>query len=445
MYKKIERNQNMENSEIIVGLDIGTTKIAVIVGKMDKNGIIEILGSGKAESTGVMRGQVANIDKTITSIKAAIDAAERESGVEIGSVVVGIAGQHIKSIQHHGSILRANTEDEITMQDIELLKNNMYKLVMKAGEQIINVIPQEFIIDRETGIREPIGMAGVDLGANFHIITGNESAIKNIVRCVQKAGLIMEDLILEPLASSEAVLSDEEKEAGVALVDIGGGTSDIAIFQDNIIRHTSVIPLGGNTITEDVKEGCTIIKVQAEALKVKYGSCLAEQNRDDEIVSIPGLKGRQPKEISLRNLAHIIQARMEEIVAQIDYEIQQSGYKKKLIAGIVLTGGGAQLKHLKELVEFTTGMECRIGVPSERISPDTNKDILNPSYSTGVGLVIEGFNRLQYRENEPETEKVEDQPKQKSEKAKSKKVPRDLGSSGFSTLLKDIFSPGNIE
>ncbi len=443
MYKKIERKEQMENSEIIVGLDIGTTKIAVIVGKMDKNGNIEILGSGKAESTGVMRGQVANIDKTITSIKAAIDMAERESGVEIGSVVVGIAGQHIKSIQHHGSILRANTDEEITMQDIEQLKNNMYKLVMKAGEQIINVIPQEFIIDRETGIREPIGMAGVDLGANFHIITGNESAIKNIVRCVQKAGLIMEDLILEPLASSEAVLSEEEKEAGVALVDIGGGTSDIAIFQDNIIRHTAVIPLGGNTITEDVKEGCTIIKVQAEALKVKYGSCLAEQNRDDEIVSIPGLKGRQPKEISLRNLAHIIQARMEEIVAQIDYEIEQSGYKKKLIAGIVLTGGGSQLKHLKELVEFSTGMECRIGVPSERISPETNKDLLNPSYSTGVGLVIEGFNRLQFREQEPEVEKSEEPTKQKTEKVK--KSVKDVGSSGFSSLLKDIFSPGNIQ
>ena len=435
----------MENSELIVGLDIGTTKIAVIVGRKDKSGNIEILGSGKAESTGVMRGQVANIDKTIASIKTAVEMAERESGVEIGSVIVGIAGQHIKSIQHRGNILRENTDEEISIEDIEKLRENMRKLVMKPGEQIIDVIPQEYIIDRETGITEPIGMAGVELGANFHIITGNESAIKNIVRCVVKSGLDMEGLVLEPLASSEAVLSEEEKEAGVALVDIGGGTSDIAIFQEKIIRHTAVIPLGGNTITEDVKEGCTIIKVQAEALKVKYGSCLAEQNRDDEIVSIPGLKGRPPKEISLRNLAHIIQARMEEIVEQIDYEIQNSGYKKKLIAGIVLTGGGSQMKHLKELVEFTTGMECRIGAPSEKISPDTNKELLSPTYATVIGLVIEGFNRQKYKIEEVE-EPVENQaiPEQKGKKEKPKDKPK-KASKDYTDLIKGLFFGDDVK
>ncbi|MEI6346338.1 MAG: cell division protein FtsA [Bacteroidota bacterium] len=436
----------MENSELIVGLDIGTTKIAVIVGRKDKNGNIEILGSGKAESTGVMRGQVANIEKTVTSIRTAVEMAERESGVEIGSVVVGIAGQHIKSIQHRGNVLRDNTVDEISKKDIIKLTDNMKKLVMKPGEQIIDVIPQEFIIDRETGIREPIGMAGVELGANFHIITGNESAIKNIYRCVVKAGLELEALVLEPLASSESVLSDEEKEAGVVLVDIGGGTSDIAIFQDNIIRHTAVIPLGGNTITEDVKEGCTIIKVQAEALKVKYGSCLAEQNRDDEIVSIPGLKGRPPKEISLRNLAHIIQARVEEIVEQIDYEIQNSGYKKKLIAGIVLTGGGSQLKHLKELVEFTTGMEARIGAPSEKISPETNKDLLNPSYATSIGLVIEGFNRHIPKAVEPENEFVNSTSTEaKVKKEKPKKPPRDISNTKLSDMLKGFFGGEEVK
>jgi cell division protein FtsA len=435
----------MENSELIVGLDIGTTKIAVIVGRKDKSGNIEILGSGKAESTGVMRGQVANIDKTIASIKTAVEMAERESGVEIGSVIVGIAGQHIKSIQHRGNILRENTDEEISIEDIEKLRENMRKLVMKPGEQIIDVIPQEYIIDRETGITEPIGMAGVELGANFHIITGNESAIKNIVRCVVKSGLDMEGLVLEPLASSEAVLSEEEKEAGVALVDIGGGTSDIAIFQEKIIRHTAVIPLGGNTITEDVKEGCTIIKVQAEALKVKYGSCLAEQNRDDEIVSIPGLKGRPPKEISLRNLAHIIQARMEEIVEQIDYEIQNSGYKKKLIAGIVLTGGGSQMKHLKELVEFTTGMECRIGAPSEKISPDTNKELLSPTYATVIGLVIEGFNRQKYKVEEIE-EPIENQavPEQKGKKEKQKEKPK-KASKDYTDLIKGLFFGDDVK
>jgi len=433
----------MENSEIIVGLDIGTTKIAAIVGRKDKNGNIEILGFGKAESTGVMRGQVANIEKTVTSIKMAVQEAERKSGVEIGSVIVGIAGQHIKSIQHRGSFLRSNIEEEITALDIKQLTENMYKLVVKPGEQIIDVIPQEFIIDGESGIREPIGMAGVELGANFHIITGNVSAIHNIVRCVKKAGLELEGIVLEPLASSSAVLSEEEKEAGVVLVDIGGGTSDIAIFQDNIIRHTAVIPLGGNIITEDVKEGCTIIKSQAEALKVQFGSCLAEQNRDDQIVSIQGLKGRPPKEISIRNLAHIIQARMEEIVDHIVYEIQNSGYQKKLIAGIVITGGGSQMKHLKELVEFQTGMDARIGSPSEFLSEPINAELINPIYSTGVGLIIEGFERFTNTEDEDLKPENDGNEEINTKKKKIKKT--DNSSSKLVDIFKNIFSADDIE
>jgi cell division protein FtsA len=324
-------------------------------------------------------------------------------------VNVGIAGQHIKSIQHRGNIMRNTLEDEIKQLDIDVLVENMYKLVMQPGEEIIHVIPQEYIVDKEPGIKDPIGMSGICLEANFHIITGQVAAAKNIHKCVSKAGLEVAELILEPLASSDAVLSEEEKEAGVVLVDIGGGTTDIAIFQDGIIRHTAVIPFGGNVITEDIKEGCTIIRSQAEALKIKFGSALASENKDEEIVSIPGLRGRDPKEISLRNLASIIQARMEEIVEHIYYEIKNSGYEKKLIAGIVLTGGGAQLKHVAQLTEFITGMDTRIGYPNEHLAKNVSEEIASPMFATGVGLVIKGFERLAKLENKDDgKEKVKD-------------------------------------
>ncbi len=395
----------MESSEIIVGLDIGTTKIAAIVGRKDKFGKLEILGSGKTESIGVMRGTVANIDKTVQSIRTSIEEAEAKSSVDIASVVVGIAGQHIKSMQHRGSIIRNSLDDEINQGDIDLLVDNMHKLVMQPGEEIIEVIPQEFIIDNEQGIKEPIGMAGIELGANFHIITGQTAAAKNILKCITKAGLEVSELILEPLASADAVLGQDEKEAGIALVDIGGGTTDIAIFQDGIIRHTTVIPLGGNIITEDIKEGCTIIKSQAEALKVKFGSTLADENRDEEIVSIPGLRGRAPKEISLKNLASIIQARMEEIIEHIIYEIKNSGYSNKLIGGIVLTGGGSQMRHLAQLVEYMSGMDTRIGYPNEHLSNTVSEELSSPMYATGIGLVIKGFEKLDKelrKENKPD-------------------------------------------
>jgi cell division protein FtsA len=388
----------MESYEIIVGLDIGTTKIAAIVGKKSEFGKIEILGIGRAESIGVTRGVVANIEKTVQSIKAAVEEAEQKSGVDIRVVNVGIAGQHIKSIQHRGNIMRNNLDDEISQGDVDQLVENMYKLVMQPGEEIIHVIPQEYIVDKEPGIKDPIGMAGICLEANFHIITGQVAAAKNIHKCVSKAGLEVAELILEPLASADSVLSEEEKEAGVVLVDIGGGTTDIAIFHDGIIRHTAVIPFGGNVITEDIKEGCTIIRSQAEALKIKFGSALASENRDEEIVSIPGLRGREPKEISLKNLAHIIQARMEEIVEHVYYEIKNSGFEKKLIAGIVLTGGGSQLKHVAQLTEFITGMDTRIGYPNEHLATGVPEEIASPMYATGVGLVIKGFERFQKTE-----------------------------------------------
>jgi len=382
-------------SEIIVGLDIGTTKIAAIVGKRNEHGKIEILGMGRSESLGVMRGMVANIEKTVASIKEAVEEASIKSEVEIKEVYVGIAGQHIKSMQHRGMITRSNTDYEISQADIDAITDDMYRLAMPPGEEIIHVIPQEFIVDNEQGIKEPIGMEGVRLEANCHIITGLVTAAKNIYKCVEKAGLTTKELILEPLASAEAVLTEEEKEAGVVLVDIGGGTTDIAIFQDGIIRHTAVIPFGGNVITEDIKEGCSIIRTQAEQLKVKFGSALAKQTRENEIVSIPGLRGREPKEISVKNLAHIIQARVEEIIDHVHYEIKHSGYEKKLIAGIVITGGGSQLKNISQLVEYITGMDTRIGYPNEHLGKGFD-EVKSPMYATGVGLVISGLKDAEY-------------------------------------------------
>ncbi|MEQ9187060.1 MAG: cell division protein FtsA [Cryomorphaceae bacterium] len=378
------------NEQIIVGLDIGTTKIACLVGKKNEYGKLELLGMGKAESVGVRRGVVSHITPAVEAIKKAVEKAELSSGCEISVVNVGIAGQHIKSLQHRGVITLDNLDDEIANKDIDALIEDMHKLVLPPGESIIHVLPQDFIVDNESGIKDPIGMSGIRLEANFHIITGLVTAINNIFKCVQKSELDVADLTLEPLASAEAVLSDEEREAGVVLVDIGGGTTDVAIFQDGIIRHTAVIPFGGNIITDDIKEGCTIIRKQAELLKVRFGSALASENQANDIVVIPGLSGREPKEISVKNLAHIIQARMEEIIEQVYFEIRNSGFERKLIAGIVITGGGAQLKHLPQLFEYLTGMDTRIGFPTEHLASGTDK-VGSPMYATGVGLVLKGF------------------------------------------------------
>ena len=378
-------------SEIVAGLDIGTTKIACIVGKKDENGKIEILGIGKSKSLGVSRGVVSNIEKTVQSIRDAVAEAEAKSGVEIRVVNVGIAGQHIKSHQHRGMITRDNFEDEITQADIDKLIDNMYKLVMLPGEEIIDVLPQDYIVDREQGIKDPVGMAGSHLEANFHIITGQVAAIRNIHKCVAKAGLEVDQLTLEPLASAASVLTEDEIEAGVALVDIGGGTTDIAIYQDGIISQTAVIPFGGNIITDDIKEGCTILQRHAELLKTKFGSAIPVKGQENEVVCIPGLKGREPKEISVKNLAGIINARMTEIIEHIYYEIKSTGNEKKLIAGIVVTGGGSQLKHIRQLFEYVTGMDARVGLPTEQLGKNNTENLSSPMYATGVGLVLKGL------------------------------------------------------
>lgn len=384
---------NSENpvGEIVVGLDIGTTKVCAIVGRINENEKVEVLGMAKTDSLGVMRGVVANISKTVDAIEKVIKEVTEKTGCDIKRVYVGIAGQHIKSMQHRGILMRDDYDTEIAHADVKKLIQDMHKLSMPPGDRIIHVLPQEFIVDNEQGIKDPKGMAGRRLEANFHIITGQVTAAQNINRCVEKAGLEVADLILEPLASSAAVLSQQEMDAGVALVDIGGGTTDIAIFQDGIIRHTAVIPFAGNIVTDDIREGCLIMREQAERLKVEFGSTLATENQENAVVSVPGLMGRKPKEISLKNLAHIIQARMEEIIDMVHTEIRVSGFEKKLIGGIVLTGGGAQLKHIIQLVEFVTGINARIGYPTEHLAKSMVNDVKNPMFSTGVGLIIKGF------------------------------------------------------
>lgn len=382
---------NNPHQDMVVALDIGTTKVCAIAGRKDEHGRLEILGVGKVDSEGVMRGVVSNIEKTVRAISDAIAIAERAAQTEFRVAHVGIAGQHIKSLQHRGLLTRDNLNTEISQGDIDRLVNDMFKLVLPPGDKIIHVLPQEYTVDDEQGIVDPVGMSGVRLEANFHIITGQITATQNIVKCVKRADLQVANLTLEPIASAASVLSHEEKEAGVALVDIGGGTTDITIFKDGIIRHTAVIPFGGNVITRDIKDGCNVMHHQAEKLKVKFGSALAEEVFDNRIITIPGLKGREPKEISEKNLARIIQARVEEILDYVVWEIRRSGYENKLIGGVVLTGGGSLLNHIEKLTQFHTGLDTRIGVPIEHLAHGYSEHLSSPVFSTAIGLLLKGI------------------------------------------------------
>lgn len=419
----------MENEKIVVGLDIGTTKICAIVGRKNEYGKLEVLGLGKAESEGVIKGIVTNIDKTVFAIEKAVREASDMSGIDIALVNVGIAGQHIRSSIHHGSITRNSQDDEISIEDVNRLTEDMYRIVIPPGSEIIHVMPQDYIVDYEEGIKDPVGMSGVKLEADFHIITAQTSAINNINKCVRRGGLEIEDLILEPLASSLAVLSEEEKEAGVCLIDIGGGTTDIAVFYDNIIRHTAVIPFGGNILTTDIQHGLQVMAKQAEQLKTRFGKAIAEEASPNEIVSIPGIRNRTAKEISVKNLSSIIQARMEEIIEMAHTEIINSGYENRLAGGIVITGGGSQLSCLKQLVEYMTGMDTRIGYPNEHLGKSKMEAVKSPMYATAVGLVLSGFRSLDERE-----ERYKEAKEQKNVKTK-KTVKGNPTSDFFSNIL----------
>ena len=390
---------------IIVGLDIGTTKIAAIAGRKNEYGKLEILGFGRANSNGVKHGQVLNIDETIKAIRMALDNCYASNpNLEITEVYVGIAGHHIKSLQTRGDIVRQNTEEEITRREIDQLVADQYKTYIPAGDQIIDVIPQEFTVDNFQNIPNPIGYGGVKVGANFHIITGDKNAIRNINRAVEKSNLQTKDLVLQPLASAAAVMGQEDLEAGVAIVDIGGGTTDLAVFYEGILKHTAVIPFGGENITNDIKTGLGVLKTQAEQMKVQFGSALSNEAKANAYITIPGLRGMPAKEISVKNLAGIIQARMSEIMDFVTYHLKQVGLDNRMLnGGVVMTGGGAQLRHLIQLTEYITGLNARIGYPTEHLAAGHIEELAKPTYSTCIGLILKGYS--DYEHNRKEFEK----------------------------------------
>ena len=414
--------------DIIVGLDIGTTKIACFIGRRGDDGKVKILGFGKTPSKGVERGVVKNIKSTAESITKAVEDASEQAGVTVSEVYVGIAGQHIKSFENTGSIMIPNDHKLIEQEDLDRLIAEQRSIMLGAGEEIIHVFPQNFVVDGEelSPDDEPVGVAGKQLKSNFHIVTGNTINLRNIHDSVERAGLTIKGVVLEPVASALAVLDDADKAAGVALVDIGGGTTDIAIFHEGVIRHTSVLALAGNAITSDIKEGCKILKNQAETLKTRFGSCLPQNVSDNDIISIPGIRNQPAREISMRTLASIIKQRTEIIIEQVDYEIKQSHLDKHLIAGIVLTGGGAQLRHIKELTEFMTGIDTRIGLPDEHLEKGTDQEVINTMYATGIGLVLYGIEMEEKNAANPEEQIAEEEPKTA--------VPEDIVESAFADM-----------
>ena len=382
--------------DIVVGLDIGTTKIACFIGQRAENDKIKIIGFGKSPSKGVERGVVRSITSTAESITKAVTMASEQAGIPVKEVYVGIAGQHIKSIQNTGTVVIPPEHKFIEQEDVDRLIEEQHNIMLNPGEDIIHIFPQNYVVDGEELSLDidPVGVPGKQLKSNFHIVTGNTMNLINIHDSVERAGLTIKGVVLEPIASAYAVLDNTDRDAGVALVDIGGGTTDIAIFHEGVIRHTSVLPLAGNAITNDIKEGCKILREQAETLKTRFGSCLPQNVSENDIISIPGLRTQPPREISMRTLAGIIKARTETILEQVDFEIKKSKLEKHIFAGIVLTGGGAQLRHIKELTEFTTGIDTRIGLPDEHLDKDTDPEIINTMYATGIGLVLYGFHEL---------------------------------------------------
>ncbi len=385
---------SQNNNPIIVGLDIGTTKIAAIAGRKNEFGKLEILGFGKASSNNaVQHGQVLNIENAVKAVNEAMSSCRQSNAnLSIKEVYVGIAGHHIKSLQTRGDLVRQQLDDEITQREVDQLISDQRKTYIPAGDQIIDVIPQEFTVDNFQNIRNPIGYSGVKVGANFHIITGDKFAIRNITRAVNKSDLAIKDIVLQPLASADAVMCEHDLEAGVAILDIGGGTSDLAVFHEGILKHTAVIPFGGENITNDIKTGLSVLKSQAEAMKVQFGSALAQEAKANAIITIPGIRGMPPKQVSVKTLAQIIQARMSEILDFVTYHLKQVGMDSRTLnGGIILTGGGSQLKHLIQLTEYQTGLNARIGFPNEHLASGYIEELTKPMYSTCIGLILKGY------------------------------------------------------
>lgn len=375
---------------IVVGLDIGTTKICAMIAARDADNNINILGIGKAENEGMARGTVTHIEKTVRAIELAVNDAERQSGIKVRAVNVGIAGDHIQSFQSRGVIAISNPENEITRKDVDRLLQDTKRVALPSDRRIIHVIPQEFIVDGQDGIYDPEGMAGVRMEANVHIITGGITAVQNIYKCVERAGLEVNDLVLEPLASANAVISEEEKEVGIVLVDIGGGTTDIAIFEERTIRHSAVLAIAGKKVTEDIRKGLGILNDQAEKLKREHGYAYIPEIVDDVPIMLPRLGSREEMEISRGLLCQIIQPRMEEILEIVALEIKRSGYSKHLHSGVILTGGGSLIKGTAALAREVIGMPVKIGIPSG-FAGGFVSEVENPIYSTCTGLVLHGM------------------------------------------------------
>jgi cell division protein FtsA len=440
-----------QKNRIVTAIDIGTTKIVSLIGRLNEQNRLEILGISSSPSKGVKRGVVLNIEETVNAIQTTIAQAQEQSGLRFSEVFVGIAGQHIKSVRNRGYVNRDSYEDEITREDIQALIDDMHKIPVDVGEEIIHVLPQNYIVDNETGVKNPVGMFGKRLEANFHIVIGQISSARNIEKCIQRVGLKVKQLVLEPLASSAAVLTTDEMEAGVALVDIGGGTTDVAVYYDDVIRHTAVIPFGGNVVTRDIKEGCAILQRQAESLKIQFGSALGDLANDDKVVTIPGISGRDPKEISFKSLAYIIQSRMEEIIDAVVYEIENSGYMDKLSAGIVLTGGGAMLKNLNQLVKFKTGMDVRIGYPNEFLAAGTPEAINQPMYSTSIGLLLKGLEIYEANHEALEVKKIQQDAAEdaETEDPGTKKIKNRFKGGkfmdGLKIIVSDIFEERDVK
>lgn len=408
---------------IIQAVDIGTTKVAAIVAKQTANNKLEILGIGTSPSFGVIRADVTNISRTVEAIQKAVSEAEKQSGIKFTDVYVGIAGGHINSMQHRASLTRKDYNEVISQKDIDKLIDETRRLPLPPGDMIIEVLPQDYRVDNNFNVQEPIGMLGTKVECNMHVVTGSTIAVNNIIRCINESGLTVKEVIMQPIASAAAVLCKEEIESGVALVDIGGGTTDIAVFVDGVIGHTAVIPFGGEIITEDIKQGCKILKPIAESIKVQHGCTYTSENHENIVITIPGLKDRPSKEISMKMLVGIIQARMEEILESVMHEINISNLGEKLSCGIVFTGGGSQLKHLRQLAEFMTGYDIKIGLPNEHLAKTKVHNVDNPIYSTAIGLIIKGLEREQIAQKADETvDKIVENPhtveKLKEEKTK---------------------------
>jgi cell division protein FtsA len=372
--------------DLIVGLDIGTSKICAVVGEIRPDGQIDIIGMGSHPSVGLRKGVVINIENTVNSIKEAVEEAETMAGCEISSVFAGIAGGHIKGFNSHGVIALKNRE--VGKRDIERVIDAARAVAIPMDREVIHTLPQEFIVDDQTGISDPTGMAGVRLEVKIHIVTGAVTSAQNIIKCANRAGLDVYDIILESLASSEAILNDEERTLGVALVDFGGGTTDLAIFSENSIKHTSVLTLGGDNLSNDIAIGIRTPFKEAEKIKIKYGCGLASLIGQDETIKVPSVGGREPRTMSRKILGEILEPRVEEIFSLIHHEMLRSGYDELVTSGIVVTGGSALLPGVPEIVEQVFNMPARIGYPT---NIGGLKEIVNsPMYATAVGLVLYG-------------------------------------------------------